>query len=109
MFKTSDVYLCLVENIKKKKNVLNEAFLCIKFSKSINQSFFLFNNYRYSDTNGTLKETTCSLTTMQSLNYMVVALRHVFKHLKIHELLAASRVCTAWNIIAMNRILVNII
>lgn len=57
--------------------------------------------------NGTLSETLTPMASMQSFNYMVKAMRHVFKHLKTHELLAASRVCTAWNIISMNKSLVS--
>jgi len=49
------------------------------------------------------------MATMQSFNYMINAMTHVFKHLKVHELLAASRVCNAWNLIAMNRNLVSIV
>ncbi|XP_050538345.1 uncharacterized protein LOC126903861 isoform X2 [Daktulosphaira vitifoliae] len=58
-----------------------------------------------SEINGTLTEPSHPMASMQSFNYMVNAMRHVFKHLKTHELLSASRVCTAWNIIAMNRLL----
>lgn len=57
--------------------------------------------------NGSLREHPAPMATMQSFNYMVTALRHVFKYLKTHELLSASRVCTGWNIIAMNRALVS--
>lgn len=57
--------------------------------------------------NGSLKETRSSMASMQSFNYMMKAMRHVFMHLKMHELLSASRVCTAWNMIAMNKLLVN--
>jgi len=58
--------------------------------------------------NGSLREIVTPFASMQSFNYMVKALRHVFKHLKTHELLSASRVCTAWHIIAMNKYLVSI-
>lgn len=60
--------------------------------------------------NGSLRDiaTPSTSTSMQSFNYMAKALRHVFKYLKTHELLAASRVCTAWHIIAMNKFLVSI-
>lgn len=44
---------------------------------------------------------------MESFNHMVKAMRYVFSHLKVQELLSASRVCTAWHIIAMNRFLVS--
>ncbi|XP_026805542.1 uncharacterized protein LOC113548713 isoform X3 [Rhopalosiphum maidis] len=60
---------------------------------------------RNSEMNGSFKEITTTFTSMQSFNYMVKALRHVFKYLKTHELLSASRVCTAWHIIAMNKFL----
>ncbi|KAL4122588.1 hypothetical protein QTP88_014889 [Uroleucon formosanum] len=55
--------------------------------------------------NGSLREIGTPFASMQSFNYMVKALRYVFKHLKTHELLSASRVCTAWHIIAMNKYL----
>lgn len=58
--------------------------------------------------NGSLREIATPFASMQSFNYMVKALRHVFKHLKTHELLSASRVCTGWHIIAMNKVLVSI-
>lgn len=58
--------------------------------------------------NGSLREIATPFASMQSFNYMVKALRHVFKYLKTHELLSASRVCTAWHIIAMNKFLVSI-
>lgn len=57
--------------------------------------------------NGALREHPASMANMQSFNDMVNSMRHVFKHLKTHELLSASRVCNAWNIIAMNRVLVS--
>jgi len=38
---------------------------------------------------------------------MVKAVSHVFMHLKTHELLAASRVCIGWNIIAMQKSMVS--
>ncbi|CAH1720874.1 unnamed protein product [Aphis gossypii] len=62
---------------------------------------------RNSEMNGSLRDiaTPSTSTSMQSFNYMAKALRHVFKYLKTHELLAASRVCTAWHIIAMNKFL----
>ncbi|XP_050538349.1 uncharacterized protein LOC126903861 isoform X4 [Daktulosphaira vitifoliae] len=65
----------------------------------------IINKRRNSEINGTLTEPSHPMASMQSFNYMVNAMRHVFKHLKTHELLSASRVCTAWNIIAMNRLL----
>ncbi|CAI6372647.1 unnamed protein product [Macrosiphum euphorbiae] len=40
-----------------------------------------------------------------SFNCMIQSLEHVFKYLKTHELLSASRVCTAWHTIAMNKLL----
>jgi len=58
--------------------------------------------------NGSLREIVSPSASMQSVNYMVNSMRHVFKHLKTHELLSASRVCTAWHIIAMNKYLVSI-
>ncbi|XP_060849574.1 uncharacterized protein LOC132928718 isoform X2 [Rhopalosiphum padi] len=58
-----------------------------------------------SEMNGSFKEIATTFSSMQSFNYMVKALRHVFKYLKTHELLSASRVCTAWHIIAMNKFL----
>ncbi|XP_060843940.1 uncharacterized protein LOC132923945 [Rhopalosiphum padi] len=58
---------------------------------------------RNSEMNGSFKEMSTPLTSMQTFNYMVKALGHVFKYLNTHELLSASRVCTAWNIIAMNK------
>ncbi|XP_060849581.1 uncharacterized protein LOC132928718 isoform X3 [Rhopalosiphum padi] len=60
---------------------------------------------RNSEMNGSFKEIATTFSSMQSFNYMVKALRHVFKYLKTHELLSASRVCTAWHIIAMNKFL----
>eukprot|EP00102_Acyrthosiphon_pisum_P023966 XP_016661176.1 PREDICTED: uncharacterized protein LOC107884146 [Acyrthosiphon pisum] len=42
---------------------------------------------------------------MQSFNYLVKALVHVFKHLETHYLLSASRVCTTWHTVAMNKYL----
>ncbi|XP_008179815.2 uncharacterized protein LOC100571833 [Acyrthosiphon pisum] len=60
---------------------------------------------RNSEINGSLREIVTPSTSMQSFNYMAIALRHVFKYLKMDELLSASRVCTAWNIIAMNKTL----
>lgn len=62
-------------------------------------------NRRNSEMNGSLRDIATPSASMQSFNYMVKALRHVFKYLKTHELLAASRVCTAWHIIAMNKFL----
>lgn len=38
---------------------------------------------------------------------MVGALKYIFKHLKVHELLVASQVCQAWNLIAMQEALVS--
>ncbi|XP_029342055.1 uncharacterized protein LOC100571019 [Acyrthosiphon pisum] len=58
-----------------------------------------------SEMNGSLRKIVTPSTSMQSFNYMAIALRHVFKYLKMDELLSASRVCTAWNIIAMNKTL----
>jgi len=59
--------------------------------------------------NGSSSEIVVSpFASMQSFNYMVKSMRYVFQHLKTHELLSASRVCTAWNIIAMNKYLVSI-
>ncbi|XP_022168188.1 uncharacterized protein LOC111032231 isoform X2 [Myzus persicae] len=58
-----------------------------------------------SEMNGSVREIVTPFASMQSFNYMVKSLRHVFKHLKTHELLSASRVCTAWHIIAMNKFL----
>ncbi|XP_025203764.1 uncharacterized protein LOC112600685 isoform X1 [Melanaphis sacchari] len=55
--------------------------------------------------NGSVRAISTPFASMQSFNYMVKALRHVFKHLKTNELLSASRVCTAWHIIAMNKFL----
>ncbi|CAI6373170.1 unnamed protein product [Macrosiphum euphorbiae] len=52
-----------------------------------------------------LREIGTPFASMQSFNNMALALKHVFKYLKTHELLSASRVCTAWNIIAMNKYL----
>lgn len=70
---------------------------------------YFFNKfYRSSEMNGSLREIGTPFASMQSFNYMVKALRYVFKHLKTHELLSASRVCTAWHIIAMNKYLVSI-
>lgn len=62
-------------------------------------------NRRNAEVNGSLREPTDSMACMQSFNYMVKAMRLVFKELKICDLLSASRVCTAWNIIAMNKLL----
>ncbi|CAI6347037.1 unnamed protein product [Macrosiphum euphorbiae] len=59
-----------------------------------------------SEMNGSSSEIVVSpFASMQSFNYMVKSMRYVFQHLKTHELLSASRVCTAWNIIAMNKYL----
>ncbi|XP_026806541.1 uncharacterized protein LOC113549442 [Rhopalosiphum maidis] len=58
-----------------------------------------------SEMNGSFKEMSTTLASMQTLNYMVKALGHVFKYLTTRELLSASRVCTTWNIIAMNKFL----
>ncbi|XP_025418801.1 uncharacterized protein LOC112689348 isoform X3 [Sipha flava] len=55
--------------------------------------------------NGSLKEMPSHMAFMESFNHMVKAMRYVFSHLKVQELLSASRVCTAWHIIAMNRLL----
>ncbi|XP_022168190.1 uncharacterized protein LOC111032231 isoform X4 [Myzus persicae] len=63
------------------------------------------NKRRNSEMNGSVREIVTPFASMQSFNYMVKSLRHVFKHLKTHELLSASRVCTAWHIIAMNKFL----
>ncbi|XP_060857659.1 uncharacterized protein LOC132935201 [Metopolophium dirhodum] len=60
---------------------------------------------RNSEISGSSGEIATSSASMQSLNYMVKVLRHVFEYLKMDELLSASRVCTAWNIIAMNKYL----
>lgn len=57
--------------------------------------------------NGTVTEILSPMVSMQSFNYMVKAMTHIFKHLKIHELLSASRVCKGWNIIAMDKLLVS--
>lgn len=46
---------------------------------------------------------------MQEFNNMLTTMRHVFKYLNIQDLLTASRVCTAWNVIAMYNGLVRII
>ncbi|XP_026818447.1 uncharacterized protein LOC113557236 isoform X2 [Rhopalosiphum maidis] len=56
-----------------------------------------------SEMNGSFKEISTPFASMQTLNYMVKALGHVFKYLNTHELLSASRVCTTWNKIAMNK------
>ncbi|CAI6373174.1 unnamed protein product [Macrosiphum euphorbiae] len=48
-------------------------------------------------------EIVTSLASMQSINYGIKALRHVFEYLETHELLSASRVCTAWHFVAMNK------
>ncbi|XP_026806402.1 uncharacterized protein LOC113549344 [Rhopalosiphum maidis] len=58
-----------------------------------------------SEMNGSFKEIATPFASMQTFNYMVKALGHIFKYLNIHELLSVSRVCTAWNIIAMNKLL----
>jgi len=60
---------------------------------------------RNSEMNGSFKVNSSTFTSMQSVNYMVKSLRHVFEYLKTHELLSASRVCTSWNLIAMNKFL----
>ncbi|XP_060847694.1 uncharacterized protein LOC132927220 isoform X2 [Rhopalosiphum padi] len=56
-----------------------------------------------SEINGSLKEMSTPLASLQTLNCMVKTLGHVFKYLNTRELLSASRVCTAWNKIAMNK------
>lgn len=38
--------------------------------------------------------------------YMLESLKYVFKHLGTQELLSVARVCSAWNLIAMDRVLV---
>ncbi|CAI6373546.1 unnamed protein product [Macrosiphum euphorbiae] len=48
-------------------------------------------------------EVATPFTSTPSFNCMIQSLEHVFKYLKTHELLSASRVCTAWHIIAMNK------
>ena len=53
-------------------------------------------------------EIVTSLASMQSINYGIKALRHVFEYLETHELLSASRVCTAWHFVAMNKNFVSI-
>jgi len=58
--------------------------------------------------NGSLQEIVTPVVSMQSFNYMAKALRLVFKYLNTQELLSASRVCTAWHIITMDRYLVSI-
>ncbi|XP_029341273.1 uncharacterized protein LOC103308797 [Acyrthosiphon pisum] len=58
---------------------------------------------RNSEMNSSLREIVTPFPSMQSLNYMFEALGHVFKHLNTHELLSASRVCTAWNLVAMKK------
>lgn len=57
--------------------------------------------------NGSLVEHNNLWASMQSMCYMVKAMGHVFKHLKVQELLSASRVNPAWNLIAMNKVLVS--
>jgi hypothetical protein len=69
---------------------------------------FFFKFYRNSEINGSFKEMSTPFASLQTLNYMVKALGHVFKYLNTRELLSASRVCTAWNKIAMNKSLVSI-
>ncbi|XP_050422119.1 uncharacterized protein LOC126834328 isoform X2 [Adelges cooleyi] len=59
----------------------------------------------FSEINGSLLESPVPIASMQSFNYMATAMRNVFKYLKVQELLSASRVCPAWNMIAMNRML----
>ncbi|XP_050422120.1 uncharacterized protein LOC126834328 isoform X3 [Adelges cooleyi] len=63
------------------------------------------NKRRFSEINGSLLESPVPIASMQSFNYMATAMRNVFKYLKVQELLSASRVCPAWNMIAMNRML----
>lgn len=58
--------------------------------------------------NDSLRKKSNPMVNMQSYNYMTIGLRNVFKFLEINELLTASRVCTAWNIIAKNDTLVSI-
>ncbi|XP_026816770.1 uncharacterized protein LOC113556173 [Rhopalosiphum maidis] len=60
---------------------------------------------RNSEINGSFKEISTLFTSMQSLNNMVKALEDVFKYLNTHELISASRVCTTWHMIAMNKFL----
>lgn len=69
---------------------------------------FLFNNYSTSEMNALPSEIPIC-TSMQDFNNMLTSLRHVFKYLNIQDLLSASRVCTAWNVIAMYNGLVSII
>lgn len=57
--------------------------------------------------NGSLREVSTTMPYMQSLSYMVQNMTCVFKHLKIQELLSASRVCKAWNLIAKDELLVS--
>jgi len=69
---------------------------------------FFFKLYRNSEFNGSFKEITTPFTSMQSLNNMVKALEDIFKYLNTHELISASRVCTTWHMIAMNKFLVSV-
>jgi len=58
--------------------------------------------------NGSSTEIDTPVMSMQSFIFMTKALRQVFQYLKTHELLSASKVCTAWYIVAMNKYLVSI-
>lgn len=91
---------------REHKKIFKEAFYLYTYQVIIIFSFLL-NYCRNSEMNCALRDHPASMATMQSFNYMVKALRHVFKHLKTHELLSASRVCTAWNTIAMDKTLVS--
>ncbi|XP_029345733.1 uncharacterized protein LOC107884932 [Acyrthosiphon pisum] len=53
--------------------------------------------------NGSLREIVTPFSWMESVNNMRKALGNVFKYLNINDLISASRVCTAWNITAMDK------
>lgn len=58
--------------------------------------------------NGSLREIPVRMISdMQSFNYLAKSMRHIFSYLNVKELLSASRVCTTWNMIAMDKSLVS--
>eukprot|EP00102_Acyrthosiphon_pisum_P020869 XP_016658079.1 PREDICTED: uncharacterized protein LOC107883120 [Acyrthosiphon pisum] len=58
--------------------------------------------------NGSLREIVTPFSWMESVNNMQKALGQVFKYLNMEDLISASRVCTAWNLTALDKNLVSI-